>query len=51
MRKVTLLGAVLALSSMTTTLQAQSATGQITGTVKDSSGAVVPGAPSSRSAS
>jgi hypothetical protein len=44
MRKVTVLGAVLALLGAAATLQAQTATGQITGTVKDSSGAVVPGA-------
>ena len=43
MKKVTLLSAVLALIGMATTLQAQTATGQITGTVKDSTGAVVPG--------
>jgi carboxypeptidase family protein len=43
MRKVTLLTAVLALLGMATTVQAQTATGQITGTVRDSTGAVVPG--------
>jgi len=44
MRKAGLLGAVLALWGMASTLGAQSATGQITGTVKDATGAVVPGA-------
>jgi hypothetical protein len=44
MRKRALLGAVLALLAMTGTARAQTATGQITGTVKDTSGAVVPGA-------
>jgi hypothetical protein len=43
MRKAGLLGAVLALLGMTGTLRAQTATGQITGTVKDATGAVVPG--------
>ncbi len=43
MRKAGLLGAVLALLGMAGTLRAQTATGQITGTVKDSTGAVVPG--------
>ena len=44
MRKRALLGAVLALLAMAGTAGAQTATGQITGTVKDTSGAVVPGA-------
>jgi len=44
MRKVTLLSAFLALLGTASTLQAQSATGQITGTIRDSTGAVVPGA-------
>ncbi len=39
-----LLGAVLALLAMADTAGAQTATGQITGTVKDTTGAVVPGA-------
>ncbi len=43
MRKAGLLGAVFALLGMAATLGAQTATGQITGTVKDSTGAVVPG--------
>jgi hypothetical protein len=44
MRKVGLLVAVLALLGAAATLNAQTATGQISGTVRDSSGAVVPGA-------
>ena len=44
MRKVRLLSAVLALLGLADTLTAQTATGQITGTVKDATGAVVPGA-------
>ena len=44
MKKITLLSVVLALLGTASMLQAQSATGQITGTVKDSTGAVVPGA-------
>jgi len=44
MRKRALLGAVLALFAMAGMARAQTATGQITGTVKDTSGAVVPGA-------
>ncbi len=44
MRKVALLGAVFAaLLAMASTAAAQTASGQITGTVKDSTGAVVPG--------
>src|SRR6185503_13425040 len=43
-KRALLLGAVLALLSMADTARAQTATGQITGTVKDSTGAVVPGA-------
>jgi hypothetical protein len=43
MRKRALLGAVLALLAMAGTAGAQTATGQITGTVRDPSGAVVPG--------
>ena len=44
MRKMRVLGAALALLAMAGPLRAQSATGQITGTVKDATGAVVPGA-------
>jgi hypothetical protein len=44
MTKRTLLGAVLALLAMAGTAGAQTATGEITGTVRDTSGAVVPGA-------
>jgi hypothetical protein len=45
MRKVAILSAVLAsLLAMAGTLRAQTATGQITGTVKDTSGAVMAGA-------
>jgi hypothetical protein len=44
MKNATLLGAVLALLGMAGTVCAQSATGQITGSVKDATGAVVPGA-------
>jgi len=44
MRRLALLGAVLALLGMAGTVSAQTATGQITGTVKDATGAVVPGA-------
>jgi len=44
MRKVALLGAVLALLGMAAVAGAQTASGQITGTVKDATGAVVPGA-------
>ncbi len=43
MRRLALLGAVLALLAMAGTAGAQTATGQITGTVKDTTGAVVPG--------
>jgi hypothetical protein len=43
-KRALLLGAVLALLAMADTARAQTATGQITGTVKDSTGAVVPGA-------
>src|SRR2546425_1524759 len=43
MRKVTLLLAVLALGGIARTSRAQTATGQITGTVTDTTGAVVPG--------
>jgi len=43
MRKGLLLGAVLALLAAAGTANAQTATGQITGTVKDATGAVVPG--------
>ena len=44
MRKLAIFGAVLAMLSTAGTVSAQTATGQITGTVKDSTGAVVPGA-------
>jgi hypothetical protein len=44
MRKVVALGAVLALLGAAATASAQTATGQITGTVRDATGAVVPGA-------
>jgi hypothetical protein len=44
MRKVGLLGSLIALLGFAGTAMAQTATGQITGTVKDTSGAVVPGA-------
>jgi len=44
MKKQVLLACALVLLASATSLQAQSATGQITGTVKDSTGAVVPGA-------
>ena len=44
MWKRALLGALLALLAMSGMARAQTATGQITGTVKDTSGAVVPGA-------
>jgi hypothetical protein len=44
MRKRALLGALLTLLTLSSTARAQTATGQITGTVKDASGAVVPGA-------
>ncbi len=44
MRNRALLGAVLSLLAMAGTAGAQTATGQITGTVRDSSGAVTPGA-------
>jgi hypothetical protein len=44
MRRLALLGAVLALLAMAGTAGAQTATGQITGTVRDTTGAVVPGA-------
>jgi outer membrane receptor protein involved in Fe transport len=44
MRKAGLLGAVLVLLGAPSALRAQTATGQITGTVTDVSGAVVPGA-------
>ena len=43
MRKGLLLVAVFALSGAAATARAQSATGQITGTVRDATGAVVPG--------
>ena len=43
-KRALLLGAVLALLAMADTAGAQTATGQITGTVKDATGAVVPGA-------
>jgi carboxypeptidase family protein/TonB-dependent receptor-like protein len=43
MRKGRLLGAVLALVAAAGTASAQTATGQITGTVRDATGAVVPG--------
>jgi carboxypeptidase family protein len=43
MRKALVLGVVLALLGAAATVRAQSATGQITGTVKDATGAVVPG--------
>src|SRR5260370_41297087 len=43
MRHAALRGAALALWGMAATLGAQTATGQITGTVKDATGAVVPG--------
>ncbi len=43
-KRALLLGAVLALLAMADTARAQTATGQITGTVKDTTGAVVPGA-------
>ena len=43
MRKLAL-GAVLAILGMAGTVSAQTATGQITGTVRDATGAVVPGA-------
>ncbi len=44
MWKRALLGALLTLLTLSGTARAQTATGQITGTVKDTSGAVVPGA-------
>ena len=44
MWKRALLGALLTLLTLSNTARAQTATGQITGTVKDTSGAVVPGA-------
>jgi hypothetical protein len=43
-RELLLLGAVVALLAMADTASAQTATGQITGTVKDASGAAAPGA-------
>jgi hypothetical protein len=43
MWKRALLGALLALFTLSNTARAQTATGQITGTVKDTSGSVVPG--------
>jgi hypothetical protein len=43
MTKIRLLGVALAVLGVAATARAQSATGQITGTVKDTSGAVVPG--------
>ena len=43
-KRALLLGAVLALLAMADMAGAQTATGQITGTVKDATGAVVPGA-------
>jgi len=43
MTKIRLLGVALAVLGMAATARTQSATGQITGTVKDTSGAVVPG--------
>jgi hypothetical protein len=44
MRKRILLGALLTLLALSSTAGAQTATGQITGTVRDTTGAVVPGA-------
>jgi len=44
MRKVGLLGSLVAVLGFAGMAMAQSATGQITGTVKDASGAIVPGA-------
>ena len=44
MRKLALFSVVLAMLGMAGTASAQTATGQITGTVKDATGAVVPGA-------
>jgi len=44
MRKLAFFGAVLAMLGTAGTVRAQTATGQITGTVKDATGAVVPGA-------
>ena len=44
MKKVGLLAAVLVLLCTATTLRAQTSTGQISGTVRDATGAVVPGA-------
>jgi len=44
MRRLTVLGALVGLLGFTGAAAAQTATGQITGTVKDSTGAVVPGA-------
>jgi hypothetical protein len=44
MRKLAIFSAVLAMLGMAGTVSAQTATGQITGTVKDATGAVVPGA-------
>ena len=48
-KRALLLGAVLALLAMADTVRAQTATGQITGTVKDATGAVVPGSQRYRS--
>jgi hypothetical protein len=44
MRKLAFCSAVLAMLGMAGTVSAQTATGQITGTVKDATGALVPGA-------
>src|SRR5438093_4586455 len=44
MRKMRLLGVLAAVLGVAATARAQTATGQITGTVKDATGAVVPGA-------
>src|SRR5689334_9769119 len=44
MRKQVWLACVVVLLASATSLQAQTATGQITGTVRDTTGAVVPGA-------
>ena len=44
MRKLAIFGAVLAMLGTAGTVRAQTASGQITGTVKDATGGVVPGA-------
>src|SRR3990172_4343201 len=44
MWKKALVGTLLALLTLSSTARAQTATGQITGTIKDATGAVVPGA-------